>query len=91
MIGTSVMKKLKHETETKKNQQLSKKINVIFVLLENFTECFKLYRWLRNAIARHHFLIVTIPSRVKLSFYPVDTGRELNVHKTFNLRPVSTR
>ena len=23
------------------------------------------------------------------SAYPVDTGRKLNVHKTFNLRPVS--
>ena len=22
--------------------------------------------------------------------FPVDTGRKLNVHKTFNLRPVST-
>ena len=28
--------------------------------------------------------------RYDKSFYPVDTGRKLNVHKTSNLRPVST-
>ena len=27
---------------------------------------------------------------VKQGTNPVDTGRKLNVHKTFNLRPVST-
>ena len=37
-------------------------------------------------------LLLQIALMICKSFYPalVDTGRKLNVHKTFNLRPVST-
>ena len=35
----------------------------------------------------HQSLFVLTP--VFTSAYPVDTGRKLNVHKTFNLHPVS--
>ena len=34
--------------------------------------------------------ILKVSELTKDSAYPVDTGRKLNVHKTFNLRPVST-
>ena len=33
---------------------------------------------------------VYIPWKLLTTRLPVDTGRKLNVHKTFNLRPVST-
>ena len=33
---------------------------------------------------------IKIASNIRINHTPVDTGRKLNVHKTFNLRPVST-
>ena len=49
------------------------------------------FHHVRAKITRHEsFTTLGVTNEAPLMTIPVDTGRKLNVHKTFNLRPVST-